>query len=277
MIKKYSFMRLLLTEIKFSLTPIKILSLCIGGLVMSILFSSYIPLFINEKTTTLALYMFAVRGTSVFIFSRTATAIQDKATIDKNKAVFLYYKKNWVTLSKLIVEVIIFIIGMLILFAIATISPIAHGNYINYVDYFINMLKILPGFIVTYIFVFSCCKWVISFISKQSLAYAASIFLTLLILSPILILNFIPQASILHFASEDGALSDNVFSNNQFIIAFIPLLNLGLITGVGVHVSDFSAIDHDWYVVIPILYSVLFTSISWTMQSSAQKRYLVAT
>ena len=132
---EYTFSRLIFTEFKFSFTPSRILGMLLGGLLLPFLIY-FLMVIINGVASTLMLTFLTSQAACFFIFSRVTGTVQDKATVDKNKALFVYYSKNQATFAKLLVEAIMFTIGFLTLFLIglvcaeASSSSISEGTYV---------------------------------------------------------------------------------------------------------------------------------------------------
>lgn len=272
----YSFARLLSTELKYSFTPAKILGMLIGGILFPFLIY-FIAIFINGSKSTILLISIASQSVAFFIFSRITSTVQEKATIDKNKATFIYYGKNKVTAAKLFCEFIMFSIGYFVLFGFGLIAAKSNSNsIINDSDYLIASLKILPGYAILHMFIYTLAKWAISFIPKKGLSYAAALLISISLLVPIFILNQIPETSILLTSVNQGgtSLAKNWFAQHQFASTFIPYVNFGIISGVGVEFKGFGLLEEQWYVVIPILYCIIGLASIWNLQSGAQKRYL---
>lgn len=291
---EYTFWRLIFTEFKFSFTPVKIIGMLIGGLLLPFLVY-FLMVIINGVASTLMLTFLTSQAACWFIFSRVTGTVQDKATVDKNKALFVYYSKNKATFAKMLVEAIMFCIGFLTLFLIGLICAESNSSsHINEGKYITSAFEILPGYLSLHLVAYTLAKWVVSFIPKKGLSYVVALFSSLIVLAPIFILNQIPATTVHYMAINQGGLNKNNFINtgwfgrHQLATSFIPYMNLGLINGVGVEdtviLSPKSAhptppmhiklLEEQWYVIMPIIYNFIALGASWTFQASAQKRYL---
>lgn len=282
---KYTFSRLLFTEVKFQLTFGKLLSLAITAIVVPfvIYYLRYvIGGFGNNALDTQSLLLSATGAVVIFMISRNMIAVQSKATVDKNKAAFMLYGKNKVTFSKLIIESILFTTGFFVVFGMSTLMYLIYDNKVDFGEYTTVSLVMLPGFLVLHIFINTIATWVISFIPKKGLAYAAAFFITLILIAPVWILNQIPATSTLQYAFNAGVdVNDDPRSGwmgqNQDIIRFIPIINNGLISGVKHNFGPkLPQLVREWDIIFPILMDVAFLAAVWNLQSSAQKRYLAA-
>lgn len=288
--KKYTFFRLLFAELKFSLSPLKFLFGLLGGIIVPVVIN-FLPLFIAGTDNNSRLIASVIGSISIFIFGRLVVSVREKATIDKNKAAFLFYGRNQVTITKTISEMIVFSAAFVLLFLIGDAANSLHYSTINQTQYFKGMATSYFGFLSIYLFIYTVGKWAISFIPKKGLAYGLAVLLGLIIIAPIWIFNQIEQTSLLRISSSMGGSNPSTswFATHQKTAAFIPYMNFGLIPGVGIdgslndpsdlkqkHYLYFSQLEHEWYGLIPIIYIWVTTIAIWDLQSRAQKNFLAA-
>ena len=120
----HAFQNLLLSDMKSELGFGKILAMIIGGLVFPIAIS-YLGLFISGVNQLAALVPLFINAIVFFSFQRVVGTVRDKASVDKNKAAYLYYNKNLVLATKVINESIMFLIGFFILISVGMIGAFA--------------------------------------------------------------------------------------------------------------------------------------------------------
>lgn len=283
--KTHRYANLFIAELRNEMSIPKILAMVIGGLLFPILIS-YIGLFIGGAQFMAQFQPLLISAIATFVFARVISSVREKATVDKNKAAFLYYDKHLIVLTKLIMETFMFIIGYTLLVIVGGIAIAAHPTMIKMGEFMEGSFSTLPGFLALYLFVYSMGKWMISFIPKKGAAIAASFFFALVMLTPIYILNQIGDTTVLKYALNRGTSgtglteAGNWFSTHQNIVMFIPYFNVGMITGVSdIQIpgqEPLKQLDHAWYVIVPIFMMLGSIAASFKLQSSAQKRYLSA-
>lgn len=283
--KTHRYLNLFIAEFRNGMSLPKIAGMVVGALLLPLLFS-YIPLFIFGAKEIFVFETTLIQAGGIFIFSRVVNAVRDKATVDKNKAAFLYYDKNLIVLTKLMLEALMFIIGFTLLVAVGAASIFGRETNITASQFMDHSFAILPGYLCLHLFIYSMSKWIIAFIPKKGLAIASSMLFALVMITPIFILNQFDEATMLLHAINRGTsgsdfqkIASSWFAHNQVATAFMPYFNIGLITGVkDIQMGPITIkqIGETWYAVIPMLMMVGSIAASFVFQSSAQKRYLSA-
>lgn len=285
----HAFQNLLLSDMRSELSFGKIMAMIIGGLIFPIMIS-YIGLFIGgprggQLASLIPLFINAV---VFFSFQRVVGTVRDKASVDKNKAAYLYYDKNLVLATKVINESIMFLIGFFILISVGMIGAFAWpNNHFTFGEVATEAMLMLPGLFVLHIFIFMMAKWAMAFIPKRGIAIAAALGIALVLVTPVFIFNQISETSFLKVALNRGdttAGANSWFADNQNIAIWIPYMNLGALTGVndlkivdanGIHHST-PLLDESWYIIVPIFMMIGIIAGTWRLQASAQKAYLAA-
>ena len=285
----HAFQNLLLSDMRSELSFGKIMAMIIGGLIFPIMIS-YIGLFIGgprggQLASLIPLFINAV---VFFSFQRVVGTVRDKASVDKNKAAYLYYDKNLVLATKVINESIMFLIGFFILISVGMIGAFAWpNNHFTFGEVATEAMLMLPGLFVLHIFIFMMAKWAMAFIPKRGIAIAAALGIALVLVTPVFIFNQISETSFLKVALNRGdttAGANSWFADNQEIAIWIPYMNLGALTGIndlkfvdakGIHHS-IPLLEQSWYIIVPIFMMIGIIAGTWRWQASAQKAYLAA-
>ena len=285
----HSFKNLLLSDMRSELGLGKIIAMIIGGLVFPIVIS-YLSLFIGgarggQLASLVPLFINAI---VFFSFQRVVGVVRDKASVDKNKAAYLYYNKNWVLATKVINESIMFLIGFFILISVGMIGAFAWPNHFTFGEVATEAMVMLPGLFVLHIFIFMMSKWAMAFIPKRGIAIGVALGIALVLVAPVFIFNQIPETTFLRVALNRGSVLPEIntsswFAQNQLAAIWIPYLNLGALTGIndikvnigGVHES-IPLLKESWYIIVPIFTMIGIIAGTWRWQASAQKAYLAA-
>ena len=285
----HAFQNLLLADMRSELGFGKIMAMIIGGLIFPIVIS-YLTLFIGgarggQLASLVPLFINAI---VFFSFQRVVGTVRDKASVDKNKAAYLYYNKNLVLATKVINESIMFLIGFFILISVGMIGAFAWPHNFTFGEVAKEAMVMLPGLFVLHIFIFMMAKWAMAFIPKRGIAIGAALGISLVLVTPVFIFNQIDQTTFLSVAINRGSGTPEVntsswFAQNQNIAIWIPYMNLGALTGIndikvninGIHQS-IPLLDESWYVIVPIFMMIGIIAGTWRWQASAQKAYLAA-
>lgn len=285
----HAFQNLLLSDMKSELGFGKIMAMIIGGLIFPIVIS-YLSLFIGgarggQLASLVPLFINAI---VFFSFQRIVGTVRDKASVDKNKAAYLYYNKNLVLATKVINETVMFLIGFFILISVGMIGAFAWPHSFTFSEVAKEAMVMLPGLFVLHIFIFTMAKWAMAFIPKRGIAIGAALGISLILVAPVFIFNQIPETTFLSVALNRGSSKPEVntvswFAQNQDIAIWIPYMNLGALTGIndikvninGVHQS-IPLLEQSWYIIVPIFTMIGIIGATWRWQASAQKAYLAA-
>lgn len=296
-IKKYPFLWLLRAELRFSLTLGKITALILAAVIGGGLIS-FLPIIISGLSEGISgaknkiggaqvqefyLFILFTNAVAIFIILKTTTNVKNRATVDKNRATFIYYNKHQVALAKLIVQVLPLVIGFVSIFTTADILAWWRWRNFNFRYFSLAVLSIFPGYLVIYLLIYIVSKWAINCIPKQGLAYAIAIMIAVVLMMPLYIFNRIPQVTILRFSLSLSPTSiESWFARHQNVAVWLPFFNIGLINGFYVEAlvtyagceHKYPLLEHNWYVLVPICYCGIAMASIWNLQVSAQKKYL---
>lgn len=248
--------RLFVSDLKWFFNPIRIAGkFLIPGIVIAVL----LLLFSQTEDTKKFLFIKWLWISCAAIISMMIFLGREAPTLDKNRAKFMYFNKHFVVLSKLICEMLSFIIVYLTMsLTLMLTSTITDTDETWYISLVFSKMPFLMFF---YCFIYFITTWITTFFSGKNL----SGFIALLVGIAGIILLWLYVILSANFKGFKPWVK-----KSEDFIPWIPFLNFVVFMGPFPITPLLIA-----YSIIPTMYIVIFILSVWKFYAKNQKKHMV--
>ncbi|MCC3160975.1 MAG: hypothetical protein K4H23_04700 [Mollicutes bacterium PWAP] len=205
-----------------------------------------------------------VMGLIYAIIFRLVLVFKEKSKLDRNRVSYLHYRKQTILSIRMFVDAILFLLQILFTIFIALIIIVSLGGkaegelVLRYIMYAFSatMFFVMVSYVCRSIQASGLKKWVKGIIITIWL---------IITVGYIIIMSFV-----LHLENH----VNSFYSEHQYIVSFVPLLNNLTATGIISFNHDKNYVSDIWAPIFMMVSSILVIAGTFNISSRVQKNYL---